>query len=57
MSDKVARAIFWWGYIGLVITCICLFTGCTTILPQTYRVPLLITQDAMHRLPYSDINN
>ena len=34
----------------VIATC----SGCQTYLPQTYRVPLYITQDASHRLPYNN---
>ena len=50
----IRNCIILYALIGLVAWAC---SGCTTILPQTYRVPLLITQDAMHRLPYCNINN
>lgn len=49
-NGVVIGVLAWWAILAAVLS----MTGCAT-LPQTYRVPLIITQDATHRLPYSDI--
>ena len=61
MNRVEGGGILFWGPIlaipmWVVIFALCsLLCGCAT-LPTTYRVPILITQDAMHRLPYVETN-
>ena len=64
MNRVEGGGIFFWGPILAIPMWIAIFyicalcSGCTTCLPTRYsvKVPIFVTQDAMHRLPYSDMN-